>query len=113
MAARRWIDEQNAQLSGRLIGSNTKHAANPTTIELGDPGVLPFRIVFRCIVSNDSRDQRLEAGIPTELLGVHLPVCHDYPTQVARCAQRPNLHHGYSLTETTVSVNLDQWKLNV
>jgi len=62
------------------------------------------RVVIRGVVGHDPGDQRLEAGVPTELGGVQLSMRHHHPPQIARLPQTPD--HHLRLCAVTVASSL-------
>src|SRR5665213_3180997 len=78
-----WVDEQNAQLRGVVILTDTEHATDSDAVELGDPRGFPRAFVAVRIVGHDLRNQCLEGGVPAELGCVELTVGHHNPAQIA------------------------------
>jgi hypothetical protein len=82
-------DQQDAQLGDpRVLGErHAQDAAHPPAVDLRDPAL---RAGVRCsqVVGDDVGHQRLEGGVPAELLGVHLAVLPQHPAQVARLVGR-------------------------
>ena len=109
------VDEQDPQPGCLwIVAAHAEDAAGSLAAELGDPGRVVFIAGFACVVGHDPGHERLEAGIPAELGGVHLTVGHHHPAEIARLSERADERgrrvpvHLSSLlhksTETVVSV---------
>src|SRR3712207_5600992 len=66
VATRVWVDEQDAQLRRRVVLTYAEDAAGSAAVYFGDPGRLTQRVVLARVVGDDSRDECLERGVPTE-----------------------------------------------
>src|SRR5262249_17355588 len=64
------VDQEDAQLRRALVGRYQQDASDPLPVLLGDPSRLPAVIVAAGVVGDNPRHQRLEAGVPAELLAV-------------------------------------------
>jgi AcrR family transcriptional regulator len=112
--------QQDPQLRCGAVLTDTEHTSDSSPIELGDPGLLPTRIVLGSIVGDDLGNQGLEFKVPAKLAGVLLTVGHHDPAQIARLSEDPyqnlrlmpgNRHRDSPLprlTETIVSVETSE-----
>ena len=82
-AARRRLDQQDAQLRGGVVGRDAENTAHPPTTHLSDPCGLAPRARIGSVVGNNPRHQRFEIGVPAEFRGVLLPMGHHHPAEVA------------------------------
>ena len=97
MAAGEGLDEQDPQLrdAGLAAGcDDAEHATRAAAVDLGDPRRLALRVVALGEVGHDPRHERLEAGVPAELLGVQLAVALDDPAEVAGPSDRAQAQRG-------------------
>ncbi len=90
VAARVGVDEQDAQERGVLtVGMGyAEHAADASSVELGDPCGLAIGGVTGGVVGHDPGDECLEARVPAEFARVDLAVGHHDPAEVAGFAER-------------------------
>src|SRR5437016_7513375 len=82
-AARRGLDDQQAQLGGRSRLLDDEHRADALAAALGDPAALARRIEVLDEPGDDPGHQRLEALVPAVFLGVERAVPLHHPAQVA------------------------------
>src|SRR5258706_8786871 len=83
-AARRRLDEQQAQARGALAVIHAEHAAEALAVALGDPAVLARPIQLLEEILDDARHQRLERGAPAPFAAVDHRVALHPPAHVAR-----------------------------
>jgi hypothetical protein len=81
------FDEQDSQLRRVVVGGDAQDRPDATTVELGDPGGLPRRVVAVGEVGHDPRHEGFEGRVPSELGGVELAVALHHPAQVTGLAQ--------------------------
>ena len=113
-STRNRIDEQDPELRRtRFVPGDAEDAPRSASVDLGDPGRFGRRVVGGRVVGHDPGDQRLEVGVPAELVGVHRAVGQHHPAEITGLPHRPDhrtpiIRHRHLLlgTDTTVSVGL-------
>src|SRR5262249_53236371 len=83
-AARRRLDQQQAQLRHGRAALDDEHAPDALPVLLRDPAALACRIVTLDELRDDGGDQPLEALVPAEFLRVERAVTLHDPAHLAR-----------------------------
>src|ERR1035438_6482612 len=91
-APRSRLDEQQAELRGRIRFAHAEHASGWRAVQFGNPGRLARRAGTSRVVRDDPGDECLVAAVPSVILRVKRAIAVHHPAQVAR-AGRPE-HEG-------------------
>jgi hypothetical protein len=83
-------DQQNPQLSRRIVLAYAKYATNSTSIDVRDPRPLVPRVMISGEVGDDASDECFEFPVPAEFGRVLLAVCHHDPTKITGSIRWPD-----------------------
>jgi hypothetical protein len=81
-AARRWLNEEEAQLGDQIGFANEKNASNSLSLALGYPAPFADRVELLRKLRRYFRDEIPESGIPAVFVGVNLAVSSHDPIEI-------------------------------
>jgi hypothetical protein len=83
-------DQQNPQLSRRIVLVDAKHTTNSMSIDFREPRPLARRVMISSEVGDDASDECFEFPVPAEFGRVLLAVCHHDPTKITGSIRLPD-----------------------